>query len=68
MAFEPQHEFRWRILGTLLVLAGAAVTIQFYRTLPEEPPVYILAYVPPAVLLAVGGLLTFGGISLRLVG
>jgi hypothetical protein len=66
VGFELQPDPRLRILGAAMVLAGVAVTVQFYRTLPEAPVAYILAYVPPAALLALGGILAFSGVSERL--
>ncbi|WP_276261386.1 hypothetical protein [Haloglomus litoreum] len=67
MGFELHPDPRLRVLGAVMVLVGAATTVQFYRTLPEEPLTYILAYVAPAALLALGGILVFSGVSERLL-
>jgi len=66
MAFELKPDPRLRVLGAVLLLAGAAITLQFFRTLPERSVVYILPYLLPATLLAVGGILVFGGVGRRL--
>jgi hypothetical protein len=68
MAFELGSDPRQRVLGAVLLLAGAALIIQFYRTLPEQSVVYVLPYLLPSALLAVGGILAFGGLGRRLRG
>jgi hypothetical protein len=68
MAFDPQNDRRWRALGVVLLVAGLAVVVRFYRTLPEGPLVYIFAYALPATLICAGCILTFSGLSERVVG
>lgn len=51
--------------GLVLFAVGFGLTVWMFTTLPEDPPVYVLAYVPPSVLLLAGGILAFGGISTR---
>ena len=45
-----------RGFGVALVLVGLGVTVYFYRTLPEDPFVFVLPYVLPSALLCVGGI------------
>jgi hypothetical protein len=68
MAFDPQNDRRWRALGVVLLLAGIAVTVGFYRMLPENPLVYIFVYAVPATLMCAGGILAFSGVAERTFG
>jgi hypothetical protein len=66
MAFQPENPLPWRLAGVALFVAGFALTVRMYSALPEDPLVYVLAYVPPAVLLLGGAILAFGGLGKRL--